>query len=386
LIGIPPDIADGDRDTRLSEAQVENYITDDPIDLHIGTTLNGLTISTGSHTSDTNASTLCTGAEVFLDGNGDCVSVDATGSSLWHTNGSSIYYNTGYVGLGTSSPVAHLDVTRAATNITSFNLANTTSNQRYLFQVNGSSLAGSGRAGNLEIWGTGAPGSDKNVFTATPGGLVGIGTSTPGQKLSVAGRVESTTGGFQFPDGTVQTSAVKSESPWSTNGSNVHYNSGNVGIGTSTPGQKLTVAGRIESTSQGFKFPDGTLQTTATKWTSTGSDLLLFSRNVGLSTTNPAVRLDVGGMARVNGDAWPSTGWGLELAYSVTQHRGFIQAYNRLAGTWGDLYLGNGSVGIGSGLDYSAGKLVVGNSAGIGVDAKWILPRFRWNRRGVACP
>lgn len=40
-------------------------------------------------------------------------------------------------------------------------------------------------------------------------------------------------------------------------------NSGNVGIGTTTPGQKLTVAGKIESTSGGIKFPDGTEQATA---------------------------------------------------------------------------------------------------------------------------
>jgi hypothetical protein len=39
--------------------------------------------------------------------------------------------------------------------------------------------------------------------------------------------------------------------------------SGNVGIGTSSPGQKLTVAGTIETTSGGVKFPDGTTQTTA---------------------------------------------------------------------------------------------------------------------------
>src|SRR3989344_8611484 len=36
---------------------------------------------------------------------------------------------------------------------------------------------------------------------------------------------------------------------------------GNVGIGTPNPGQKLTVAGTIESTSGGFKFPDGSFQT-----------------------------------------------------------------------------------------------------------------------------
>ena len=40
-------------------------------------------------------------------------------------------------------------------------------------------------------------------------------------------------------------------------------NDGNVGIGTTSPSQKLSVAGTIESTSGGFKFPDGTTQTTA---------------------------------------------------------------------------------------------------------------------------
>lgn len=39
-------------------------------------------------------------------------------------------------------------------------------------------------------------------------GNVGIGTKNPSQKLSVAGIIESTTGGFQFPDGTIQTTAA----------------------------------------------------------------------------------------------------------------------------------------------------------------------------------
>ena len=38
---------------------------------------------------------------------------------------------------------------------------------------------------------------------------------------------------------------------------------GDMGIGTSSPTQKLTVAGTIESTSGGVKFPDGSVQTTA---------------------------------------------------------------------------------------------------------------------------
>jgi hypothetical protein len=37
---------------------------------------------------------------------------------------------------------------------------------------------------------------------------LGIGTSTPSQKLSVVGIIESTVGGVKFPDGTIQTSAA----------------------------------------------------------------------------------------------------------------------------------------------------------------------------------
>ncbi|WP_408096791.1 hypothetical protein ACJVC5_17280 [Peredibacter sp. HCB2-198] len=55
---------------------------------------------------------------------------------------------------------------------------------------------------------------------------------------------------------------------WVTSGSNIYSGvSGNVGIGTSVPGYKLSVLGTIESSAGGFRFPDGTTQTTAAAMT-----------------------------------------------------------------------------------------------------------------------
>lgn len=50
--------------------------------------------------------------------------------------------------------------------------------------------------------------TDANLlFTDASTDRAGIGTNTPSSKLTVAGVVESTTGGFKFPDSTTQTTA-----------------------------------------------------------------------------------------------------------------------------------------------------------------------------------
>ncbi|MEC8381489.1 MAG: MopE-related protein [Myxococcota bacterium] len=50
LQGIPSDIADGDSNTQLSETQVEGYITNDAIDFHPNTTMNGSGLLTQADT------------------------------------------------------------------------------------------------------------------------------------------------------------------------------------------------------------------------------------------------------------------------------------------------------------------------------------------------
>jgi len=96
-------------------------------------------------------------------------------------------------------------------------------------------------------------------------GNVGIGTTSPGVKLDVAGKVNA--GGMVLGDNSgkrIQTSSNMGFRA-ATSGTDhlIITTSGNVGIGTTSPGEKLTVAGTIESTSGGVKFPDGSLQTTA---------------------------------------------------------------------------------------------------------------------------
>jgi len=87
-------------------------------------------------------------------------------------------------------------------------------------------------------------------------GRVGIGTTSPSALLDVNGTAEMnslrlTTGPVAghvltsdaTGNGTWQALPAAPVSPWLTNGSDVYYNDGNVGIGTSTPSHQLTIDG-----------------------------------------------------------------------------------------------------------------------------------------------
>ncbi len=77
---------------------------------------------------------------------------------------------------------------------------------------------------------------------------------------------------------------------------------GNVGIGVAAPASLLEVAGTIHSTAFGFKFPDDTIQITASApsgteaWTIVGNDIYTANLgNVGINTVTPLRRLHVQG-------------------------------------------------------------------------------------------
>jgi hypothetical protein len=239
------------------------------------------------------------------------VSAGAAGTPLLRVNGN------GRVGIGTIYPNQPLSIQ-----------ASTASNSPLLGFY---SAAGADKF-NFSLADGGLNLSESGVATGRLfvqlGGNVGIGTSNPGQKLEVAGQVYSSTGGFRFPDGSVQTTAattstnaVLNQTSQQTASFNVSGTGtvgglltagsatvgGNVGIGTSTPGQKLDVAGNANVSG------NGTVGGLLTAGSAT------VSGNVGIGTTAaaPATQaLDVRGNVRLGANGGSSaTGTGQTIEF-----------------------------------------------------------------------
>ena len=108
-------------------------------------------------------------------------------------------------------------------------------------------------------------GADEIGNNAIFGGNVGIGTMNPLAKLHIFG--SPGVDGILFPDGTLQTTAAIEglvDTYWKAENSVIYNtNDGNVGIGTIAPTTALEVADIIYSNNGGFKFPDGSVQTSA---------------------------------------------------------------------------------------------------------------------------
>ena len=101
-------------------------------------------------------------------------------------------------------------------------------------------------------------------------------------------------------------------------------------------------------------------------WEMNGPEICYTSGKVGIGLSKPSAKLEVTDLVRiqgpVGGPSWPSSEKGLEIAYAPSLHKGYIQVYDRESATadslrWGNLYLGNGKVGIGA--LYPASKLEV---------------------------
>ena len=132
----------------------------------------------------------------------------AVPSGGFTVGGSTFVVKDGNVGIGTTRPGAMLDVYKASVSSS-------------IFRTQGYSLASGDSIILNELIGGWESAFPNNIIlrvhayndangglTVKNGGNVGIGTTGPEQKLTVAGTIESTSGGFKFPDGSTRTSAA----------------------------------------------------------------------------------------------------------------------------------------------------------------------------------
>lgn len=290
---------------------------------------------------------------LFVVGNGSYVPV-SNGSVLVKSDAMVILKN-GNTGIGTSLPTYKLHI------------GNTDNGVR----IEGPALTGSGGSA-LNIGSTGdvivdAPGITGGRFVLKENGNIGIGETNPGfplnfygslgDKISLYGNVANGSSiGFGIKAGLFQMHSYQASDDIAFGyGSSINFTeqmrikgTGNIGIGTSAPTEKLEVAGKIKTANLQITTgaaigkiltSDGSgnatwIEPVATSnyWTASGDNVYKNnSGNVGIGTTTPtSAKLVIGGIA---------TQEGLDLS-SADQYANLRVIRNSLNATDKDMHIG----------------------------------------------
>lgn len=270
----------------------------------IGTTAPLANLQVGAGTNSVSGAPTLGAKDALITGNlvvdgklyGDGSVLTGLSSSQWTTGASSaIYYNSGNVGIGAAAPIRQFTMTGQAIIGSS-----STPNSAATLQVIGDgggyseilmdssktygltyqytapggvptfSVFGDYYSGSTTpslVFGTYTHKTDQLVLTST--GNVGIGTTLPIAQLQVGVGTNSVSGsptlgskdaliagnlvvdGKLYGDGSLLSGIAASQ--WTTSSPNIYYSTGNVGIGTTAPVQKLEVSGTVKAS--GFSGP-----------------------------------------------------------------------------------------------------------------------------------
>lgn len=229
-------------------------------------------------------------------------------------------FSNGNVGIGTIAPEGLFQVKVGAVNVLKASNG----------VVVGSPTGGDRGQGTINA---------ESIFSS---GNIGIGTTSPGYELDVAGDINFT--GSLYQNGSIFSGG---SGAWTTSGSYIYYNSGKVGIGTTSPQNSLQIHNTtgndhlvltgtmpsiqfsefengIERVKIGMATTDGDFVINSAKWdfilqNVSGGDLILATSgtagermriknvtgNIGIGTTSPNYPLEMGSGAHVtSGGVW----------------------------------------------------------------------------------